>query len=322
MAFVRSAKGITISDALSQIQKKLSRQIFLGHCWVFIFGEKMAEAGITDMIDFFSRHPETRNRAQLFVSKGEAFRLLQLVPPLERHAPDVLRDLAKQNVGPSVTLVDVTQMMRGEAKTVIMPMMAILPLQGDTKKNETVPYFVGSAIFDHGKMVGQLSSKITRGVMWLRNEISRSTVTVKVQGVKGYISVAPIREKAELEPRIENGKWTMKIKIEAVGNVLENGTNLDLSSRKWIAAVQRAMREEVENRIKMSLEVLQKKMNVDVVGFARRFNQKYPDEFAKVKDNWKEMFPEIELDLEVKSFIRRAGMTGEPSGLPETEVDE
>lgn len=322
MAIVRSAQGINIADAMSKLQKKLSRKIFLGHCKVYIFGERLAKAGISDMTDFISRHPETRNRAQIYVSKGDASSILQVIPPLERYSSEVLRELAKQNVGESVTLVDLRQMMQGQVHTCLLPMVAILPPQGQVKKEETIPYLVGTAVFDQGKMVGSLSGRITRGVMWLRDEIQRSTVTVKLKNAKGFITVSPIREHSRLEPRIENGKWIMKVQVVSEGDIVENGTNLNLSDPKWVAEIEEALRKDIETRIQLALDTLQKRMKVDIIEFGPTFYQKYPQQFNQVKDRWQEQFAEIEVALEVNTIVRRAGLAAGPAGIPQSNVKE
>ena len=54
---VRSAKGITIADAMAKLQEKLPRHIFWGHSEVFIFNRELAMDGIADHIDFILLTP-------------------------------------------------------------------------------------------------------------------------------------------------------------------------------------------------------------------------------------------------------------------------
>lgn len=51
---VRSAVGENLADAASKLQTKISRQIFWGHCKVFIIGKTLAKRGkLNQEIDFY-----------------------------------------------------------------------------------------------------------------------------------------------------------------------------------------------------------------------------------------------------------------------------
>jgi spore germination protein KC len=55
---IRTGQGVTIADALEQLTKRIPRKVFWGNSEVIVIGEKLAEEGIRDQIDFFIRHPE------------------------------------------------------------------------------------------------------------------------------------------------------------------------------------------------------------------------------------------------------------------------
>ncbi len=78
---VRSEKGSNISDALSRLQSKLPRKVFWGHCKVFVFGEKLAKEGVQEQLDFLLRHPQPREKANVYVSKGKAKPILESCRP-------------------------------------------------------------------------------------------------------------------------------------------------------------------------------------------------------------------------------------------------
>ncbi|WP_066367285.1 Ger(x)C family spore germination protein [Neobacillus fumarioli] len=81
---VRSAEGVTSADAMSKLQEILPRKIFWGHTEVFIFNEDLAKKGVSKQVDFIMRHPQLRERGQIFVSKQQAKDILKLISPLER----------------------------------------------------------------------------------------------------------------------------------------------------------------------------------------------------------------------------------------------
>lgn len=320
VTLVRKAHGVNISDALSKLQMEIPRRIFWGHAKTYIFGEEMAKRGISDIMDFLTRHPQPRERAYMFVSKGKAQNLLRLIPPLERYSGEVARELSDLNIGMSVTMIDLKLMMRGETGTASLPVLDILePLPGE-KKEETIPYIYGSAIFKKDKMVGQVTERATRGMMWLTDKMSFATVTIKPEKVKGYVSLNPIRQTTKLIPKIEDGTWKMTVKVKTEGDIIENGTNLNLMNPKLLDMVQEALRDDIENRIQLALKQVQKGMKADVFGFGREYHRKYPQEWKKVKDRWEEVFPTVKVAVDVEAYIRRPGLITSPGGIPESEV--
>ncbi|MFP3391700.1 Ger(x)C family spore germination protein [Brevibacillus sp. SIMBA_040] len=319
---MRTTKGVNVADALSKMQANLPRTIFWGHCKIYMYGEELAKHGIVELVDFLTRHPEPRNRAFMFVSKGKAKELLKLTPRLEMNSAEVVRKLTGLDVGMEVTLLELQKMLDGSSRAAVIPMISIMPPEKMSQPMKTNPYLIGTAVFKQGKMSGMLSERYTRGAMWIRNEISATTVTVKAKGVKGFVSLNPIREVTRLDPIIENGKWKMVVEVETEGDLIQNGTNLNLTVLKLMKIMETALREDIDTRVKSTLKVAQKDLKADIFDFATHFRRKYPREFAAVKDRWEQVFPNIEVETRIKAYIRRPGLTTIPGGIPESEVRE
>ncbi|MFB5281573.1 Ger(x)C family spore germination protein [Peribacillus sp. Hz7] len=317
---VRSQKGSNISDALSKLQSKIPRKVFWGQCKVFIFGEKLAKQGIQDPMDFLLRHPQPRERAYLYVSKGNPKAVLESIPPLERYSGEVIRELSDLHIGMQVTMQDVQEGLIGVAQAGALPFIKILPPGKGEEKLQGIPYIVGTAVFKKGKMVGTMSEKATRGVLWLRNEMEAYTVTVKPEGVKGEISLNPVSARVKMIPQIRNNKWKVLVNIDTEGAVIQNGTNLDLTSPKSLQTVEKAYQEDIKKRIELAIQQAQHKMKADIIKFGEEFHRKYPKEWKKNENRWAEVYPEVEVEVNVEAHIRRQGYINKPGGLPEKEV--
>ncbi|WNC12195.1 Ger(x)C family spore germination protein [Brevibacillus brevis] len=322
LTMVQSSEGVNMADAMSKLQTKISRQIFWGHCKVYMFGEAVARKGVADHIDYLVRHPEPRNRANLFVSRGDAVDMLKLTPVLERSTAETLREIADLHIGMSVTLVDFRNMLRGEGEAVVLPVIENGKRLGGKEGKEVQNVLAGTAVFKRDKMVGLIPPTPTRGLLWLRDEISRAAITVRIKNTEGVVSVTPIRMKARLTPRIENGKWSMLVKVDTEGNVVENGTRLNLLKPEWLAQVQQAVGEDIDHRIKMALHILQDELKADVVNFAAAFHRNYPQEWEDAQKRWDEIFPKIEVNTHINVDIRRPGLISIPAGIPQSEVKD
>ncbi|WP_330502163.1 Ger(x)C family spore germination protein [Peribacillus frigoritolerans] len=318
---VRNEKGSNISDALSKLQSKLPRKVFWGHCKVFVFGEKLAKEGIQEQLDFLLRHPQPREKANVYVSKGEAKPILESLPPLENYSGEVLRELSDLHIGMLVTMQDLDEMLTGRPQAAALPIVKILPPAKGQTKLQGIPYIVGTAVFKKDKMTGTMTEKETRGLLWLRDEVESYTVTFQPKGVKGKISLSPVSAKVKIIPQIINDKWKLLVKISTDGAVIQNGTNLNLSNPKSLKAAERAYQKDIENRIRMAFLHIQHKKS-DILGLGKDFYRKYPKQFNKVDNHWDEIFAEMEVEVDVVAHIRRQGYINKPAGLSENEVKD
>ncbi|MFA1713885.1 Ger(x)C family spore germination protein [Peribacillus frigoritolerans] len=318
---VRSEIGSNISDALSKLQSKIPRKIFWGQCKVFVFGEQLAKGGIQEQLDFLLRHPQPRERANVFVSKGKGKPILQSVPPMENYSGEVIRELSDLHIGMQVTLQNLDEMLTGKPRAAAIPLVKILPSEKGQKKLQGIPYIVGTAVFKKDKMTGTMTEKETRGLLWLRDEMESYTVTFKPEGVKGEISLNPVSAKVKIIPQIINDKWKVLVKIDTEGAVIQNGTNLNLSSLKTVKAVERDFQKDIEKRLQLAFLNTQDK-KADILGLGKEFYRKYPKQFNKIENNWDEIFAEMEVEIDVAAHIRRQGYINKPAGLSEEEVKD
>ncbi|WP_349730401.1 Ger(x)C family spore germination protein [Peribacillus frigoritolerans] len=318
---VRFAKGSNISDALSKLQSKLPRKIFWGHCKVFVFGEKLAMEGIQEQLDFLLRHPQPREKANVYVSKGIAKPILESLPPLENYSGEVLRELSDLHIGMLVTLQDLDEMLTGKPQAAVLPVVKILPPGKGQTKLQGIPYIVGTAVFKKDKMTGTMTEKETRGLLWLRDEMESYTVTFQPEGVKGEISLNPVTAQIKKIPQFRNNKWKLLVKVNTEGAVIQNGTNLNLSSPKMLKAAERAYQKDIEDRIYMAFLNTQDK-KADILGVGKDFYRKYPKQFNKVENHWEDIFAEMEVEIDVAAHIRRQGYINKPAGLSENEVKD
>jgi len=318
----RSAIGENLADAASKLQTKFPRKIFWGHCKIFIFGKKLAESGdVHKQIDFLLRHSEPRERVYLFVSDGDAEEILELQPPLEPYPGEVLRKLTELHIGVKTTVLDFAQMLTGDAGTAVLPLIQKLTPSHGEKQEETIANIVGTAIFKRDKMIGQIDTKVTRGLMWLRNETEATAVTIDLK--KGEtITLDPIRETTKFLPTIKDGNWKILVNITSEGTIVQNASNLDVMSPIITRKVEKSLEKEIKQRLNLSLEQVKQEMNADAFGFADAFHRKYPKEWEKVKNHWDDILPNVEVKINIKTRVRRPGLSTTPAGLKEEEVEE
>jgi len=321
--FVREATGDNVANAVSSLQDKVPRRLFWDHCKVYIYGEEYAKNGIRNAIDYLTRHPSPRGNSLMFVSKGEAKEILALIPPLERYSIIALQKLTQAEKGMETNLINVDMGLMGDSEAVSMPYINKL-VSGEParKEHETIPYIEGTAVFQKDKMVGVLNMNETRGLLWLKDNVRGSTVSIKLEDEEGEISMTPTLGTVKYSPLIKDGTWIMNLQIDMEGDIVQNETHLNLMNENMINKLMSNFEEVLKERVAQALEKLQKEYQTDVIELGKRFHQKYPKEWHKEKHNWNEKFAEVKVNIDVHAKVRRPGYVGPPAGLPFDEVEE
>ncbi|MEC5423564.1 Ger(x)C family spore germination protein [Virgibacillus sp. C22-A2] len=312
---VQRITGRTIFDASSKLQQEVSRELFIGHNQVVFIGEKLAEEGIHKYIDYFARSPFPRLRMNVFVTKGGPADFLNIKPDLETSSAEFARKLANFEIGVNITLKDLMEMLSSNDSGAVLPIVKIVSDSPEKPGLRTE----GTAVFDKGKMVGEIDEKLTRGLLWLRDEIKTSTVTIEPEEAEGLISFYIFDASTVLKPEIKNGKWKMVVEVESFDDVRENETKLNMGDPATLKKVEKQLEQEIDERIRLTLELVQKEMQVDIVNFGKAFRRHYPKEWNKVKDQWKEKFPEVEVEIKSRVEIQRPGSSTSPQSVPEEE---
>lgn len=309
-ALVESAVGKDTADAAATLQELLSRNLFWGQADVFIVGDKLAKHGISEPLDYLTRHPQPRERANLFVSKGPPEEILQWQPNIERNSGEMLREMAVIQTGLNITLLETMVSLSEEAHT------ALIPIVGMKKSgNKQSPALLGSAAFNGLKMKQTYSVISTRGLLWLRDEINEATITSRI-GDEGYASMNIFKSRSKITPVISNGKRRVKLYLEAAGNLTQNSTKLNPQNPEEIKKLEDAFTSLLQQRVEKAVK-LAKESRTDVLGFAEAFYQKYPNQWRSDKANWGELLRDVEVEYHIKLRIRRTGLTGWSSVLTE-----
>lgn len=322
ITYTASETGKNIADAVSKLQGKLPREIFWGQCKVFIFGEALAKQGIQGQLDFLLRHPEPREVSDVFVSKGKANKLLDLVPNLERYSSEVIREIANQQIGMKTTLKDLDEMLTGVSQAAVIPYLKI----GKQKKSDgkTVKYIFidGAAVFRKDQMIGTITESETRGILWLRNEVQGYTISVEIEDEEGLVSLNPVSARVKLIPQIHQDQWKMIVNIDTEGAIVQNETKLNFINPTLLKKVEIAYQKVIEDRIRDVLNHVQQEQKVDILEFGENFYWKYPKQFKAVENRWEEQFTKMDVDINVQAHIRREGYINAPPSMPPKEVKE
>lgn len=295
-----SEKGKSIMDAYRKMEEKLSRKIFFPQNDGIFIGEELAQDGVSEVIDFFYRYPESHLRPYMFFTKGQASQVLSMRSILERSLMEKFVKSENLVVGFKTNLRDFLNMITEEGVEPAAAKIEFKPVLEVNTSGAQTTGIDGSAVLHKYKLVGWITEEETRGALILRNEIKRGIITTNISDEKngGKISIEIIKSRTKITPIINGDETKMDVKIYMEGNIYENSSKLDLSNVKEIHLVEDAVRQNVEKRIELVLEKLQKQLKSDILGFGNTIYRKYPKKWnSYYKEHWDEEFPKVKVKI-------------------------
>ncbi|WP_270169377.1 Ger(x)C family spore germination protein [Paenibacillus sp. SYP-B4298] len=319
VTMTRTAEGITIAEALNRLQRKVSRNVFWGHCEVLVISKAAGKHGLREFIDFLLRYPQFREHAYVFSAGEDAKSLLELLPPLERSSAESLREMGNLKLGTRITVLELAQSIEGPSRSVILTQLLRLPPEPGQNQYASDPFVRGLSLYKNDRYIKTIDEPLTIGVLMLANELNNIIMPTEVEDYKGGVSIRPINMRATMNPQITGGKWKMKIHIESEGEVVLNTTDMTLSDAKFRKVLEKAWEKKLEGYAQMALHMAQKQLKTDFFKFAVEFRRHYPKQWLQNKANWEQIFPQVETEISVRTVIVRTGKSTEPQGIPDQE---
>ncbi|OBR62974.1 hypothetical protein A7K91_09665 [Paenibacillus oryzae] len=316
VTMIRTAEGSTIAEALNRLQRKVSREMFWGHCEVVVISEQAGKQGLREYLDFLLRYPQFREHAYVFTSGGEAKEVLALLDPLERSSAESLREMANLGLGSRVTLLELAQSIASPSGSAILSRMLISPADPGQKKLATTPYAKGISLFKDGYYVKTALEPVSVGVLLLSNELNNFIMPIELPQVKGAFSIRMNKVKTKLTPSIVNGTWGMGVHIESEGEVVLNTTNYDLANPVMLSKVEEAWLNRFKELAEQALQLAQKDLSADIYKFADQFRRYNAGIWKKNQENWLTIYRNMEVEITGNVIITDTGKSIEPQGIP------
>ncbi len=320
--FTVSAKGKDIHDTMEHLQERIPLRLFVSHRRVLLIGESLARRGVEDVLDHFTRDPDSRLRTFILVVKGRnAGELLNIPIPSEKVPGQAVRELANSQIGIGSRLGDIVDAMAnvGAVSLDVLEAVPASMMKGSEDKSEFAFRIAGTAVIKDYKLAGFLDTKKMRGLLWMTNNINRGTVTTKIPE-EGEISFTIIKGTRNIKTMPQGHKVKVAISARAEGTIHENNTSLDLSDPKNVEKAEKFLSITIQRRIEQTIETAQKELNSDIFGIGEEVQRSHPKKWKNLKENWDDIFPQIEFTVSTKVTVQRSGMTGTPVHLKEEEV--
>ncbi|MCM3627064.1 Ger(x)C family spore germination protein [Paenibacillus glycanilyticus] len=309
-SFLESSRGKNIADAIDNMQQYLSRSMTRGHRRNLFIGEKLARSGISELLDSYTRDPNSRLRTDIWVVKeGTAQDIMKINYPLEKlsaMAPIKIHQAAGGEVGTS--LVHYLMASKGEGSSPTLPVVKKFSSPGLDKP--TIMFY-GRAIFNHKhKLLGYLNYDEAHNRGWIMGTIKNALITTDYQGtVTGFVS----QPKSRIYSAVSNSGY-VKVEITIKGKIVlkENNSSLVLSEGTDLMKLQQSFNNEIKTQMLNLIHKVQKEYKADVLGIGEAVYRQHPSYWKNHRGKWDNIFVHSEIIIRPKLEIKQIGQQNSP----------
>jgi len=304
MTILLKASGDTPLEGIKRLNLNSSRALFLEHNQAVLFGSDLARQGLKEYIDFFLRDYESRMEVPVFVTEGPAEKILAVDLEQEQstgmYLERVIQDLSELSPAYKVRMLDFVSCMRDENSAVLIPMVASYE-EEDLQKLQ----ICGMAIIQGGRMIGSLNNHETLGYVLAKGKAK--VLIIDAQGEKGRALFNTISLDTKREVKLkENGGVQVKYSVDAKLGIGELKGFADMDILELMSELTKMAENQIKEQITETFEKA-KSLQADIFGIGKEIYRRQPKKWEKIKDNWDNLFSDIELTVEAKVLISETG---------------
>ncbi|WRS27792.1 Ger(x)C family spore germination protein [Oscillospiraceae bacterium MB08-C2-2] len=291
----------SILSAARGITHMQNRRLYFAHNDVLIFSQDLAKQNIGEGLDSFTRDYEGRMNVNMLIARDTASEILNEDVELEKvpaiHISGMMENQKSNSETVIMTLRDFAIATLSESTAPVVSMVELYESEG--KKYARMQ---GTAVFKQGKMIGELNTAETRGLLRITDKAVAGAVTVETEW--GQVVLEIQYSKSRLKPvKAADGSIHMELVVDVDGVLQSNETYQDMSTPENVEMLKGKMKEFILSDIDSALAKA-RELSADVFSFGDAIHREYPKEWKQIKDSWEEEFPKIQLNTQIKVELR------------------
>jgi len=312
--------GSTISEAVQRMSANEHHRVYFAHTMIIIVEEELVSLkGIKPIIDFCERTPEIRLDTWLLISpRGKFEKIISTDVGINLSTGKLLQEIINNvKVNPYRTINKMSEVIELLSKSGSELYTSGISL---TPRSSAIGTFGGSsskqkfiikdtAVFKGEKMVGWLKDEEYMGLSWINGNVKGGIMTIPFE--ENSLSLRIVKMKSEIQAVINDKKLQININTEIISNIAESQGKSSFMDEATIKKVNELQGEKIKKEISAAIDKA-RSLNSDILGFGSYFNLKYPKFWKTIKNNWYDYYPNVEVNINVKTIIKNIGKDYKP----------
>ncbi len=303
---VYSVNGETLFDAARKFIQVVGNQPLWPYIKVIVLGPSVSKQDIIPVLDYFNRNNEIQPNPFVVLSMipaEEIVRVQTVLPALNTVVVEQqLVNQSKLSLAPKVHLYQLNEMMVSPGSTGYTAL-----IRKKSQNEGAYSQVSGLAVIKHGRWIGELDERQTRGVLWVQHQVKGGILNVPLEKATASLVIKKC-SKVKLKPDLQDGQLRISLDMEVKLSVGEIMGYLTMD-RKGLESIRTGAEKEITQEVEAALSVAQRTYKADIFGFAQAVERKYPDYWQEHKDSWESVFSRLSVDIAVKASLHDFGLT-------------
>ena len=275
-----------------------------GQLRISLFGQNLAKKGLFHYMDSLMRDPTIAEQVKIIIVEGDANHLLERnfkeYPRTGKYVDNLIKKESKGQTTPKTTIYSFTRDYYDDG---IDPIAPIVKEEADSI---TVN---GIALFNDDRFVGKVEAENALIFAFLYGNFKEGELSVELLNEpkkNTNIMLSSINSSRKLNVKHEpDGQITVNINSNVYASVLEYNGERKISNKADKVHLEQEISEIVTKRAEKIIKKLQQK-NADSLGIGTHVRNGMSNSAWK-KLNWKEKYPDITINCNVKFIIKEQG---------------
>ncbi|MDD2234428.1 MAG: Ger(x)C family spore germination protein [Desulfitobacteriaceae bacterium] len=316
-----SAKGATVSDAISELNTISGDFLFVGQLTSVIIGEEAAKRGVKKLLDVFDRLPQLRRTIWITVTKSKAKTILETTPSLagvpSLTIEGLFRYRGENSLAYPSNLNNMLIALSSRSTSPVAARLTVVSSEAGEGENSQEIKLEGSGVFKGDQLVGWFDGSETRGLLWITGKAKHTTLTIakldELEEKQKYVSFYILTASKKIHTELKDQKLSIKIKITCQCTLIEQTGSRDMLTRELkldretIDAFESAIASQIKEETWAALLKAQQ-YQTDVFGIGERFYIEHPQQFKEIQKDWPQLLADADFEISAAARIRRVGL--------------
>lgn len=299
-----SVDAYSMEDAYSKAISKSSRDISFGHLKLLILTRDVFQYPdtIKEVVDYLQRESAITRDMFVVVCDGDVKSYIDFEPDTEKDIHNYIVGLIENSDRNSnIIPTNFNKFMKGinEDGNIILPLLKM-------SKNEKQLELSNSCIITDFKFENVLSSSQTAGIKMLRGKYKGGNKVIYKDGHPIDLLIESAEKKTILKSKPDE-KLSIAINISLEGQIRGYYLGKEFINKDTLKETEESFNQSITKELDRLIKTTQKKYNADLTNISEYLRKYHPNVWNKVKDNWDEIYKDANIEINVKTYIRRIG---------------
>ncbi len=308
------SRGKTILDAIRNMIKISGKKLYFSHTKVVIISQDVARENIIPIVDWISRDHEPRIDLDLLISREKTAKELlsqqSVTTDIRALEMSFMLDANKSlSKSPKVGTYEFINALEAEGISPTLPTIGITTIE-----NKETSELSGTAVFKKEKLVGFLDEEESKYLLFIRDKIKGGLLSIDMSenNPKDKVTLEIFKNKTKIKPVYSGENISMNIIIKTEVSIEENDTSINNIDENGRAKLKNESEKYLEKQINNLIKKVQNEFDSDIFGFGAKIKAEMPYLWKTIKDDWDDIFKDLDVVVNAQIDIRNSGITSKP----------